>query len=116
MFSTSIIRRPLSGHFQFKPILSAMYKPCVKYVLCEVFTIKSRTEGFYCLSAFVLDTESIQLCAFDVGETTKACLPLLVSMVSFEATHGDSQRAICEIELLVQKYPNNVELWLLCAR
>ncbi len=84
----------------------------------EVVTIESPIKGIviYCVSAFVLDTESIQLCMLDVGETTKACLPLLVSMVDFEATHGDSQRAICEIELLVQNYPNTVELWLLCVR
>lgn len=69
---------------------------------------------FYCVVAFVLNTEF--LCLLDSQSKTQSCLPLLVSMVGFEATHGDYQKVIKVIELLVEKYPTVAELWMLLIK
>lgn len=61
--------------------------------------------------AFVFNTGF--LCILDNESKVEACLPLLVSMMKFEATHGNHQKSIKEMNLLIEKYPTVAELWLM---
>ncbi len=69
----------------------------------------------YCVVlAFVFNVEF--LCMLDNENKVQACLPLLLSMVEFETTHGDYQTAVREVEQLVGKFPTVAELWLLLIK